>query len=143
MDKNSLNKINLKNIIGQKIKLPDINNYSSIKEWENACWNKILESKELLSLFITPYERRNLIKRVAVIDKIISGKSYREISKELSLSLQTIGVIKKVIVERVYRSYFERSKTERKKRNYSVNPTSPKKIKFGSKHRTKYGILYY
>jgi len=124
--------------------IPPINNYHSRQEWETACWRKILESKELLSLLITSHERRNLVNRAAAIDRIISGKSYQEIGEELWLSPQTISVIKKAINEKAYRSYLERSHKERKKRKYSSNSISAKlrARPRGRPQRTKYGTIY-
>lgn len=124
--------------------LPLINNYSSRQEWETACWQKILESKELLPLLITSHERRDLIMRAAAMDGLISGKSYRKIGKELWLSPQTISAIKKAINEKTYRSYLERSHKERKKKKYSSSPVSEKsKSKpYSRPHRTKYGTIY-
>ncbi|MEK9194497.1 MAG: Trp family transcriptional regulator [Patescibacteria group bacterium] len=123
--------------------LPPINKFHSRKEWEVACWEKILKSPELLRLLITSHERHNLVMRVAALDAINSGRSYRQISKELWLSLQTISGIKKAINERGYRSYLERSKKERRKRIYSASliPPKPEKPK-GKPRRTKYGTVY-
>ena len=123
--------------------LPPIDKYDSRKEWEAACWRKVRESKKLLDLLITSHERHNLVMRAAALDGIISGKSYRQISKELWLSLQTISVIKKALGENGYRSYLERSKKERRKRKYSDNlgearPRRPR----GWPKRTKYGTIY-
>lgn len=132
------------NNINKKISdfLPLMNNYSSRKEWEDACWKRVLKSEELMDLFITPYERHNAVMRIAVIDRIFAGKSYREISEELYVSSQTISVIKKSIDEKSYRSYLERSKTERKKKKYSISPIPDKPKYRGRPKRTKYGTIY-
>jgi len=123
--------------------IPSISNYGSREEWERACWRKILKSKELLSLFITSHERRDLITRAATMDAIISGKSYREIGKELWVSPQTISIIKKAINEKAYRSYLERSRKERKKKEYSIdNRPVRRKWPEGRPRRTKYGTIY-
>jgi uncharacterized protein YerC len=100
----------------EKEGFPAVGEYSSRKEWERDCWEELQKSPELLKLLVTPYERRNLVLRAAVIDRIKSGKSYREIEEELWLSSQTISVIKKAIKRSGYISYWERGKTERKKR---------------------------
>jgi len=124
--------------------IPSINNYHSRGEWETACWQKILESKELLSLLITSHERRDLVNRAAAMDMLISGKSYLEIGKELWVSPQTINAIKKAISEKTYRSYLERSPKERKKKKYGPSPISAKakSAPHGRPHRTKYGTIY-
>ncbi len=120
--------------------LPPVDHYQSRKEWEEACWKKIQKSGELLELLVTPYERHNLVLRVAVMDRIKSGKSYRQIGEELWLSSQTISGIKKAMDRNKYRSYRERGKTERKKRIYSSHTS--KKKPYRRYRRTKYGKVY-
>ena len=124
--------------------LPLIKNYSSRKEWEIACWRKILTSSELLNLLIAPNERYNLVLRAAALDGISSGKSYRKIGEELWLSPQTISSIKKALQEKNYRSYRERGKTDRKKKVYNSIPkrTPKKEWHEGTPRRTKYGTIY-
>lgn len=122
--------------------LPSLNNYSSRKEWEDACWQKILKFKDLLESLTTSNERHNLVMRAAVMEAINSGKKYREMAEELYLSPQTISAIKKALKENNYRSYRERGKTERKKKIYS-DWSKPKKKKYrGRPVRTKYGTIY-
>jgi len=127
-------------------KLPLLKNYSSRKEWENACWQKISESKDLLNSLATNYERHNLVMRAVAIEEIFSGKTYREISKDLFISQQTISGIKKALKEKSYRSYQERSKTERKKKVYSSKlekkPKSGRAGEIGFYRRTKYGKVW-
>ncbi|MCR4275245.1 MAG: trp operon repressor [Candidatus Wolfebacteria bacterium] len=126
--------------------IPPIENYSSRKEWEDACWKKISKAEEILDLLTTSYERHNFVMRVAALKGFISGKSYRQISNDLFLSLQTISSIKKAITENHYRSYQERSKIERKKKKYSKGPGSNKdrykQWREGRRVRTKYGTVY-
>jgi len=123
--------------------LPSIKIFSSRKEWEAACWREILKSKELLDLFITSHERHNMVKRAIVFNRLMAGKSYKQISEELRLSPQTISVVKKSINENSYKSYLERSKKERKKKKYSPWPTPLNKLKpRGRPQRTKYGTIY-
>ena len=122
--------------------MPKIDNYHSRAEWEDACWQKISVSKDLLELLVTSHERHDLVMRAAAIDAIASGKSYKEIEKELWLSSQTISSIKKALAENNYRSYLERSKKERKKKIYSHSTESRRVRPRGTPRRTKYGILY-
>jgi uncharacterized protein YerC len=122
--------------------LPPINRYSSRKEWEDACWHKILKSKNLLGLLVTFYERHNLIMRAAVMDRINSGKRYRQIAEELWLSPQTISSIRRALKENSYRSCRERSKKERKKKVYSSSPVPKQRKHRGKPIRTKYGTVY-
>lgn len=127
----------------QLINLPSIGKYSSRKEWEDACWHKILKSDELLQLLVTSHERHDLVTRAVALKNIVSGKSYREIGKEFWVSSQTISGLKKALNKKIYRSYQERSKTERKKREYSVWRTTAVKQKYkGRPHRTKFGTIY-
>jgi len=132
------------NIIAKKrilFTLPPISRYSSRKEWEQACWLKISKSKNL-ELLITSYERHNLVKRAAVIDRINSGKKSKQIAEELYLSPQTISSIKKALNENNYRSYRERGKIERKRKTYSHSASNIKRKPHGRPVRTKYGTIY-
>ncbi len=122
--------------------IPPISSFSSRNEWKNFCRQKILKSKKLLQLLITLDEQNDLVVRAAALKGILSGKSYREISKEFFVSLQTINAVRKGIDENGYRSYSERSRKE--KRNSTHNP-SPVRIKQGDHKRsvrTKYGRIY-
>ncbi|MBI4084971.1 MAG: hypothetical protein HY432_00475 [Candidatus Liptonbacteria bacterium] len=120
---------------------PPVGNYSSRKEWEIVCWNEILKSEKLLRAIVTPNERNNLVKRAAALERLSAGESYTEVGKELLLSPQTISAIKKILKETGYKSYRERSKTDRKKKKYSVD-YSRKPRHQGAAVRTKYGTVY-
>ena len=122
--------------------MPLTSDYSSRAEWETVCWRKIITSKELLQLLITSHERHDLVMRAVALDRLIAGKSYKQISEELWLSPQTISVLKKALKEDNYRSYLERSKKERKKKQYSSWPVSFKPRRSGTPRRTKYGTVY-
>ncbi len=121
--------------------MPPASSYPSRTEWEAACWKKTNEYDELLQLLITSYERHHIVMRAVTLERLASGKSYKEIGKELWLSPQTISSIKKAASEKAYRSYLERSKKGKKKRIYSVIK-SPRRKSKGTPRRTKYGILY-
>ncbi|KKU93964.1 MAG: hypothetical protein UY26_C0003G0114 [Candidatus Jorgensenbacteria bacterium GW2011_GWA1_48_13] len=121
-------------------KLPSLNRFSSRKEWETACWQEMLKSKTLLKSLVTSYERHNLVMRAAVREGINSGKRFRQIAREMGLSLQTVSSIKKALREGDYRSYRERSKTERKKKIYGSHPSKKKPYRYY--RRTKYGKVY-
>lgn len=103
----------------KKFYIPPISHYPSRKEWEYAVWKLAVRFPEILGAVITPSERRNLVMRVAVRERILSGKSYREIGNEVWCSPQTVSGMKKALHEEQYRSYWERGKTERKKKAYS------------------------
>ena len=122
--------------------MPSLNDYSSRKEWEEVCWRKIISSQKLLDLLVTPHERHDLVMRAAAMEGLASGKSYRQISREFFVSLQTISGAKKAVAENNYRSYAERGKKERKKREYSADPTFSKPKRRGRTVRTKYGNIH-
>lgn len=143
MNKKQSSKINIEFLNKILAEIPPVEKFSSRREWEKVCWQKILKSKELLPLLFTSSERCNFVKRAGALKGLVSGKSYRQISKELFVSLQTIGEAKKIITNYTYKGYSERSKTERKKKVYSPMHSSKQK----SKHRgravpTKYGTVY-
>lgn len=124
------------------IELPQIGRYRFRKEWERACWHKIRKSGELLELLVTPYERHNLVLRAVAIERIQSGKKYRQIAEELWLSPQTVSTIKKAMLGNSYRSYRQRGKVERKKKVYSYNAAQKERRPSGKPVRTKYGTIY-
>jgi len=127
----------------QLTNLPSINECSSRKEWENACWRKIIKSEELLELLVTFHERHDLVMRAATLKELALGKGPRQISRELFISSQTINVIKKAMAENNYKSYLERSKKERKKKVYSIDRRSMRrKWPKGRPKRTKFGTIY-
>lgn len=122
--------------------LPPKNQYSSRKEWEKSCWQKISKSREFLDLLITSNERHNLVMRAAVADYTSLGKKFKQIVEELRLSPQTVSSIKKALKETSYRSYRERSKTERRRKEYDHRPSQKEKEFRGRYRRTKYGKVY-
>jgi len=124
------------------VAMPPVGAYPSRKEWEEACWQKLLRSKGWLNRIITPYERRNLVLRATAVDRFHTGASYKDIGRELWLSPQTISTIKKGMSEKRYRSYAERGKTERKKKVYSVDRSPRRTIRIGRPRKTKYGTVY-
>ena len=120
--------------------LPSRNLYASRKEWERACWKKVMKSEKFLDSLVTSNERRNLVMRAAVTEFVNSGKRPQQISRELQISRQTVSSIRKVVKEGGYKSYRERGKTERKKKVYSYHPS--KKKPYRRYRRTKYGKVY-
>ena len=124
----------------KKVALPSLKNYSSRTEWEAACWQEVVRSEELLQTLTTNYERHHLVLRAAALEGLALGKNYKQIGEELFISPQTISTIKKSLTEKSYRSYLERSKKERRKRNYSANSFFKPKRR-GRPVRTKYGTI--
>ena len=123
------------------VAIPAVSAYSSRKEWETACWQRLLGSRGWLNL-ITPYERHNIIMRAAVAHRLSEQTSYKDIGRELWLSSQTISAIKKGIGEKRYRSYADRGTTERKKKVYSMSRSVRPHRKIRTPRRTKYGTVY-
>jgi hypothetical protein len=121
--------------------LPLLEDYSSRREWEEACWNKITDIGDVSNLVITLNERHNLIMRAAAAEKINSGMGTSQIAKELFLSRQTVNTIRKAIKSNEYKSYRERGKMERKKKVYTPSMKKDKKYR-GRPIRTKYGTIY-
>ncbi len=127
----------------QEEMLPLMDNYVSRKDWERACWRKMIKSEKMLQALTTPSERHNVVMRATATEALQSGKSYRQISKELGISLQTINSIKRAVDRNGYQSYFERSKKGgRKKQSNTKAITSIKPRREGRRQRTKYGIVY-
>lgn len=125
------------------MKLPSLDDYHSRKEWEDACWQKMIESEDLMNLLITPYERRNFVMRAAILKELESGSGLRQTSRKLFVSLQTIDAVKKSMKENGYKSYLQRSKTGRKKKKYSnMNKSSGGKRPNGKARRTKFGTIH-
>ena len=122
--------------------LPLLKNCSSRKEWEEISWLKILKSKKLLQTLVTSYERHIFVIRAATMEGLMAGKRQRELSRELFVSLQTINAVKKAMAENNYLSYLQRSKKERKKKEYSTSSFGAITKRKGRPKRTKYGIVY-
>src|SRR6266436_8015919 len=108
-----MNNASRKNVIS--ITLPPLHHFSDRKEWEGACWKKISESEALLRSFVTPNERHEIVMRIAAVEGLLTGKSYRKIAEELWLSPQTISSIKKSLNEKGYRSYPGRNERKKKR----------------------------
>jgi len=141
--RSDLKEESVQNSVARKLAeiIPPIDNYASRKDWEDGCWQRISKSEEFLRLFVTVPERHELVMRAAAFKGLVSGKSYREISKEFFVSLQTICVVKKAVSEgSSYQSYSERGKNERKKKIYSS--FKPVKKRRGRPVRAKYGTVY-
>lgn len=112
------------------------------KKLEKIYWRRVSGDKDLLDFLATAEEKRDLATRAAILEGLSVGKGHRPLSRELSVSLQTINSVKKAIDKGVYRSYSERGKTERKKKIYSPTRAPKKKRPEGRAVRTKYGIIY-
>lgn len=114
--------------------IKNLSEFSSRKEWENYLWKEFLKrvNDKKLELFLnnllTNQEKRNIIKRLAIISLFKKGMNYRQIGEILWLSHNTISSIKKSIGSGEYKSYFEISK--RNKNNNKPDKTPKSLIQF-------------
>jgi len=118
-----------------------VKNYSSRKEWEGTCWQKILKSRELLQFLISTDEQHNLVMRAAALNGIVSDKSYRVISKEFFVSLQTINIVKRAMKDGGYRSYNKTRRGE-KKNGHEIISKPIKHTSHKRTVRTKFGTIH-
>lgn len=131
------------NVIHKLVKeIPSLQDYSSRKDWEKACWENISKSKDFLRLFMSTDGKHELVMRAGALKGIFLGKSYRDISKEFFVSLQTIRGVKKAMEENEYKSYSEIRKENRKKDRDVPYVFTKKEKHYGRMIRTKYGKKY-
>ena len=140
----------MKNII----RVSELKNGETRKQWEARIWHACIrqaadlpanELLELFSIITTPHERHSMLMRLAAIDRLTSGASYKQIGRELWLIPQTVSAIKRALKEKNYLSYNERGKTERKPfpKNSPLPDRKPHPHYGKTRHRTKYMDLYY
>lgn len=77
------------------------------EKWQEILWNNLLEKiskmnskqelRRVLENLISEDERKMIMRRIAAIELIRQGKSYKQISRILWISPATIGAIKKSI----------------------------------------------
>lgn len=94
-----------------------------------------------MRLLVTSHERHDIVMRAATLEALAAGTPQRQISRDFFVSLQTINAVKKAMRDSGYRSYLDRSKTERKKREMNTISLIPKK-RSSMPRRTKYGVVY-
>ena len=102
----------------------------------------ITDSKKIAELPMTLDERNKIVLRIAILERLQENKSYRDIEKELWISPQTISEIKRNAHGNNYRSYYERSKTERKRKLYHHETIPKKSMSDGRRVKTKYGTIH-
>ena len=122
-------------------------------QWEKDAWATLLDRLTraaaigrlayFLELGLSPHERSMLIKRIAALDRLSEGMTFRGIDLELHLSLQTINSIKKSLSAKTFSSYSQYSKTTRKKKKKYVAVQSEGRDPLKRPHNTKYGKVYY
>ncbi|TSC59706.1 MAG: hypothetical protein LiPW15_726 [Parcubacteria group bacterium LiPW_15] len=125
-----------------KINLPNPEDFSSRKEWEIVCWKMISARPDLLRLFVTDKERHDLVLRVAVLESVVSGNSYRDIGKKFWVSSQTVSRIKRVLDGKTYESYLgnQERKVTGAEKNVSGAGNRPRRS--GHYKKTKYGRIW-
>ncbi len=134
-----------------QINIPIISGHR--KEWEEHAWNSLLsylhkltsaELKSFIQIVASPRERHDILMRATAIDRLQKDAAYRTIGKELWLTPQTVSAIKRALIEGQFKSYKERSKSERKKRPATTwRPTkSGKRDPMLRRIKTKYGTIY-
>ncbi len=94
--------------------LPLLTDFPSREQWEAAVWeiltNRLAqvstgeEIRQILAFLASPTHRRGMLYRALAASRIGSGIGTREISRELWITRQTIGAVKKSLTERSYRS---------------------------------------
>ncbi len=89
----------------------------SAEKWTEELWSRVIEKlaktsspeeiRKILENLMSEYERKMILKRLAVIAMVRSGKSYSQISEVLWLAPNTISTIKKNILGQSgnYKSY--------------------------------------
>ena len=85
-----------------------ISEFNSRKEWEDFIWSKFLESAErakddrklkiFLDGLLSTSEKRLIVKRLAALNLIKAGKTYKEIGEILWISPNTLSALKKSIL---------------------------------------------
>ena len=132
--------------------IPLVTKYATRNDWEEAVWTIMTEHlahaavgneiRKILEAVTTPAERHCVILRLAALHRLAHGVSYRTIGKELWLSPQTTSSLVKAARTKLYRSYYDRGKTERKRKQYSSNQKTKKPRPHGWARKTKYGTIY-
>lgn len=91
--------------------IPPVRAYPSRKAWEEACWRKIAGTNNFIARFATAHERHVWVIRAAIVDRLHTGRSYKQISEELWISPQTVSEIKKAMQNKnEYGSYWIKNK---------------------------------
>jgi Trp operon repressor len=130
--------------------IPPVSSFNTRKEWEAAMRRAMdlyflkspAKAARLFLILTTPQERRDFMLRMAIADRLIKGMSYRHINYEIGVYGQKISEVKKAADKMKYVGYYERSKTERKKKpvfkSFKTESGSMRRP-----HQTKYGKVYW
>lgn len=135
------------------VRVPLSDDFKTRAEWEQKAWQLFIkeiasrseqEISKILNNILTLHERRTALLRLAVINRIEHGASYKEIGRELGVSPQVVSALRRALAEKALVSYWQRSKTERKRRSSSsLLPTKVSNPHYSRrKRRTKYGTFY-
>lgn len=106
------------------------------EKWMNELWEELLnkladtgaksEIRKILESLISNYEKKVILKRLAIIASVRMGKSYQEISEMLWLSPNTISAIKKNIIRSNKENYQSYRRFYGGSRKYSEKIRVPK-----------------
>ena len=94
------------------------------KKLEERVWQKFLEKMKLavssknageaLEILLSFYEKKELMRILAIISLLNEGRTYREISEILGVSHQTIRAVKKCLLENSSKFYNPYRRKEKK-----------------------------
>ena len=94
------------------------------KKLEEKAWQEFLNklkhaissknSGEVLETLLSSYEKKELVRRLAVVSLLSKGKTYRKISEILGVSHQTIRAVKKCVLENSSKFYNPYRRKEKK-----------------------------
>ena len=94
------------------------------KKLEEKVWQEFLEKMKqavsskniggVLEIVLSSYEKKELMRRLAIISFLNEGKTYRKISEILGVSHQTIRAVKKCVLENSSKFYNPYRRKEKK-----------------------------
>jgi|SRR3989344_2735392 len=113
-----------------------ISRFNSRKEWENHIWSQFLEyaekvgAKGKLKIFLdnllSASEKKIIVKRLAALNLIQAGKTYKEIGEILWTSPNTVSALKKSILRQsVYASARHHNKIAKNEKAKSIKSLPP------------------
>ncbi|MEK7174056.1 MAG: Trp family transcriptional regulator [Patescibacteria group bacterium] len=130
--------------------LPKTKDFSTRSEWEVAAWRALIsqcaalrgeELRVILELITSPYERRTVTLRAAVIPLLHAGMSYRDIGRVLWVSPQMISSIKKGLQANGYVSNWGKAKNQKRDRRLAYLRKKEKRSPPRRYRRAKYGRI--
>jgi Trp operon repressor len=130
-------------------RISKVSDFNTRNGWKTAAWNQLIDSlansnaedlRKIVELITSPYERNLMTIRAAVLERLDSGESYREIGRELWVSPTMISWIKKGLNTKKYTSSWEKVKVDT--RINQIKKSRAKERPWPNRYRqTKYGRL--